>query len=141
DLYGRVPRGARSRVLEPIASVGALRRVPLLRQLTGYVRHASVAMPERMHTFNQVQQLGDTEWLGATFRAAVDPAHPLAQRRATWDATPASGTLNRILAYDWKYTLADTDLPKVRGATRLAGVSVGYPMLSAALTDFSLSLP
>jgi asparagine synthase (glutamine-hydrolysing) len=46
-----------------------------------------------------------------------------------------------MLAYDWKYTLADSDLPKVRGAAQLAGVSVGYPFLGRALTDFSLSIP
>jgi asparagine synthase (glutamine-hydrolysing) len=46
-----------------------------------------------------------------------------------------------MLAYDWKYTLAENDLPKVRYATALAGVSVGYPFLSKSLVDFSLSLP
>jgi asparagine synthase (glutamine-hydrolysing) len=46
-----------------------------------------------------------------------------------------------MLAYDWKYTLAESDLPKVRSATQLANTSVGYPFLSRALTDFSLALP
>jgi asparagine synthase (glutamine-hydrolysing) len=46
-----------------------------------------------------------------------------------------------MLAYDWKFTLADADLPKVTGTTRLAGVAVGFPLLSDALLDFSLTLP
>ena len=46
-----------------------------------------------------------------------------------------------MLVYDWKYTFADSDLPKVRGATQLAGVSVGYPFLSRELTDLSLCIP
>ena len=59
----------------------------------------------------------------------------------TWNQCNAKSLLNRMLAYDWKYTLADSDLPKVRGATQLAGVSVGYPLMGQALTDFSLSIP
>jgi hypothetical protein len=46
-----------------------------------------------------------------------------------------------MLAYDWRYTLADSDLPKVRGATRMAGIPVAYPLLTDRLTDFSMALP
>jgi asparagine synthase (glutamine-hydrolysing) len=46
-----------------------------------------------------------------------------------------------MLEYDWKFTLADSDLPKVRAATQLAGIAVGYPFLNRELTDLSLSLP
>ena len=54
---------------------------------------------------------------------------------------PTGSELNRTLAYDWRFTLADSDLPKVRGTTGLAGVDVAFPMLDDALTDFSLRLP
>ena len=40
------------------------------------------------------------------------------------DASP----LNRMLAYDWRYTLAEADLPKVCGSTHLAGVAGGLPV-------------
>jgi asparagine synthase (glutamine-hydrolysing) len=40
-----------------------------------------------------------------------------------------------MLWYDWKYTLADNDLPKVLGATRLAGIDVGFPCW---MTDWSI---
>ena len=46
-----------------------------------------------------------------------------------------------MLAYDWRYTLAETDLPKVRGSTALAGVDVGFPFLDQQLVDFSLRCP
>jgi asparagine synthase (glutamine-hydrolysing) len=46
-----------------------------------------------------------------------------------------------MLAYDWRYTLAETDLPKVRGTTQLAGVGVGFPFLDPALLAFSLRMP
>ena len=45
-----------------------------------------------------------------------------------------------MLWYDWKYTLADNDLPKVLGSTKLAGLEVGFPLLDDRLVDFSLRL-
>jgi asparagine synthase (glutamine-hydrolysing) len=87
-----------------------------------------------------LRQLGD-DLFEPAFLRAVDPAQPLAQQRTTWDACGAAALINRMLCYDWKFTLADSDLPKVRAATALAGVGVGYPLLSRGLTDFSLALP
>jgi len=46
-----------------------------------------------------------------------------------------------MLAFDWRYTLAETDLPKVCGTTSLAQVSVGFPMLDARLLAYALRLP
>jgi asparagine synthase (glutamine-hydrolysing) len=46
-----------------------------------------------------------------------------------------------MLAFDWRYTLAECDLPKVCGSAALAGVEVGFPLLDTALVDFSLRLP
>lgn len=60
---------------------------------------------------------------------------------ATWQACQDPSVLNRMLAYDWVYTLADSDLPKVRGAVAMAGVEVGYPLLADRLVDFSMTLP
>jgi asparagine synthase (glutamine-hydrolysing) len=45
-----------------------------------------------------------------------------------------------MLALDFKYTLADNDLPKVSGACELAGLSVRYPLLDDAIVDFSSRL-
>jgi asparagine synthase (glutamine-hydrolysing) len=46
-----------------------------------------------------------------------------------------------MLAYDWRYTLAETDLPKVCHTTQLAGLSVGFPFLDPDLLAFSLRMP
>jgi asparagine synthase (glutamine-hydrolysing) len=46
-----------------------------------------------------------------------------------------------MLALDWRYTLADNDLPKVLGTAQLAGIDVGFPLLADELLDFSLGLP
>jgi hypothetical protein len=75
------------------------------------------------------------------FRTSVDAHQPIARQRMTWQEEQADSLVNQIVAYDWMYTLADNDPPKVRQATELANVSIGYPLLGRELTDFSLSLP
>jgi asparagine synthase (glutamine-hydrolysing) len=118
-----------------------LRKIPGLRQATGYVRHSRISMPDRLQSFNLIMQLDPAKVLSADFLAQLDLTGPSAHMRATWDECKAPSLLNRMLAYDWRYTLADSDLPKVRGATSMAGIEVGYPLLSARLTDFSMALP
>ena len=49
--------------------------------------------------------------------------------------------MNQELAFDWRFTLAETDLPKVVGTTSLASVQVGFPMLDERLFAFALTLP
>lgn len=142
NLYHALPRTLRGAILEPVAIHSRIfRNVPGLKQLGGYIRHSHVPMPDRFETFNLLHRLGEDTLLEPAFRASIDPERSREQQRATWRASDARSLVNRMLAYDWKYTLADCDLPKVRGASQLAGVSVGYPLLGRALTDFSLSLP
>jgi asparagine synthase (glutamine-hydrolysing) len=139
ELYHSLPRSLRQ-ALEPAAN-STLFRLPGLRQLGGYIRHSSPTMPDRLEAFQLLHGLGGGTVLEPDFRRHVDPERPLREQRETWSKTKAASLINRMLAYDWKYTLADNDLPKVRQATRLAGISVGYPLLSRALVDLSLALP
>jgi len=142
QLYHALPAGLRRTVLEPAATQwGMFRRVPGLKQVGGYVRHSSVDMPDRLDTFNLLSRLGEKELFEPDFLLSVARQRPQEQQRETWNECSATSLVNRMLAYDWKYTLADSDLPKVRGATDLAGISAGYPFLGRELTDFSLSIP
>ena len=142
EAYHKLPGAVRRTLLEPPARSWPLfKRVPGFRQVGGYVRHSMVTMPARLETFNLLHQPEMQSMLESDFAANIDAHHPYDQQKAIWDAVDARTLTNRMLAYDWKFTLADSDLPKVRGASRLAGVSVGYPFLSRALTDFSLSIP
>ncbi len=141
DAYRYVPQALRHNVLEPLlANTSWPRKVPGLRQAGGYMRHSRIPLPDRMETFNLIDSLGPENILTADFLAGVDRGAPLEQRRETWNNCQADTLINRMLAYDWKFTLADSDLPKVRGATRMAGISVAFPLLDDALTDFSLAL-
>ena len=140
EFYHSVPAGMR-RFIEPMCGDDSvLRKIPGLRQATGYVRHSRLPMPDRMMSFNLIMHLDPAKVLTPGFLSRVDLTEPLAHMRKTWSECSTPSLINRMLAYDWRYTLADSDLPKVRGATDMAGVSVGYPLLSDRLTDFSMSL-
>jgi asparagine synthase (glutamine-hydrolysing) len=141
EYYQVVPRALRHLIEPPAMNWKLFRQVPGFRQFGGYVRHSRIPMPDRMESFNLLHALDQECMLLPDFGTRIRREHPLELQRNTWHDIRAHSLLNRMLAYDWKYTLADSDLPKVRTATQLAGVSVGYPFLSLALTDFSLSIP
>jgi asparagine synthase (glutamine-hydrolysing) len=141
EFYHAIPHGMR-RVIEPMCGDDSLlRRIPGLRQATGYVRHSRIPMPDRLQSFNLIMQLNPASVLTANFLAQVDLTKPSSHMRATWEECDAPSLINRMLAYDWRYTLSDSDLPKVRGATSMASIEVGYPLLADRLTDFSMALP
>jgi asparagine synthase (glutamine-hydrolysing) len=141
EFYHRVPPGLR-RLIEPMCGDNSpLRRIPGIKQATGYVRHSRVPMPDRLQSFNLIMQLDPANVLTPDFLARIDAREPSQHMHATWNECPAPSLINRMLAYDWRYTLADSDLPKVRGATQMAGIPVAYPLLTDRLTDFSMALP
>ncbi|GIX29523.1 MAG: hypothetical protein KatS3mg123_3404 [Burkholderiales bacterium] len=128
-LYEAIPAPVRRRLVEPLlADSTAFARLPLVRKAAAYVRHARLPMPDRLETYNLLTRLGAEHLLAADFLASVDQAAPLAQQRAVYGASSARALVNRMLEYDWKYTLADNDLPKVLGATALAGVQAAFPV-------------
>nr|WP_316639060.1 asparagine synthase-related protein [uncultured Roseateles sp.] len=141
EYYHALPQGLRNTIQPFCGDASVLRRIPGLRQLTGYVRHSRAPMPDRLQNHNLVMQLNPAKVLTAEFLSTVDTTLPAQHMRATWDECEQPvGLVNHMLAYDWRYTLADSDLPKVRGATSMAGIAVGFPMLSDRLADFSMTL-
>ncbi len=140
-VYGRLPQALRRRVMEPVLLRTRAGRAPLLRKGASYVRQANTPMPDRLQNYNLLLRLGIEQILEPGFASRVDAALPLSQQRQAWDEAETAGELNRTLAYDWRYTLAESDLPKVGMTTQLAGLTVGYPMLDNALIEFSLGLP
>jgi len=140
--YEAVPGGLRHAVVEPLLfGIPGTERLPLVRKLASYVRQARTPMPERMEAYNLLARLGVAEVLEPGFLASVDPAAPAEAQRETYAACSGRSLVDRMLEYDWKYTLADNDLPKVCGAAALAGVRVGFPFLADEIVDFSLGLP
>jgi asparagine synthase (glutamine-hydrolysing) len=140
-VYDNIPGLLRRGLLEPLLTGTSLPgKIPGIKKAVSYVEQASVPMPDRLQTYNLLARLGLTEVLTPEFLAQVQPADTLRQQRETYNTGDGRALVNRMLWYDWKYTLADNDLPKVVGATTLAGIAVGFPLLDDRLLDFSLRL-
>ena len=90
-------------------------------------------MPDRLQMYNLITRLGVAEVLTPAMLAAVDLGAPLQLQRAVWGAPAPCSHLNRELAFDWRFTLAESDLPKVRQAVGCAGIDVAFPMLDDGL--------
>ncbi len=139
--YGVLPGAVRRGLMEPLMEMPVMGKIPLISKGASYVEQAKVPMPDRLNMYNLLLRLGVNDVLTADFLAQVDTTSPAKQQRAVWAEAKTDNSLNRTLAFDWRYTLAESDLPKVCGTTRLAGIAVGFPMLNAQLLDFSLKLP
>ncbi len=140
-LYDRVPALVRHQALEPFFGLSVAKNTPLVKKAASYIEQARVPMPDRMQMYNLLWRLGPEVVLEPAFLKRVNLDGPADAQRSFWGQADAGTLLNRMLAFDWKYTLADNDLPKVIGTTQLAGLEVGFPLLSDELLEFSLRLP
>ena len=139
--YDAVPASIR-RAIEPLLlRSGTARNLPAIRKLARYVEQARVPMPQRMESYNLLDRFGAGAVFTSTFLDQVNPGEPRALQREIYQSSVARSIIDRILAYDWRLTLADSDLPKVTCTAQLAGEMVGFPLLDDDLVDFSLGLP
>ena len=141
DAYRHLPAALRRGLMEPLFGTAVAAAIPGVKKASSYVQQARIPMPDRAQLGNLLSSLGLTTVLGADLLAAVDVAAPVRQQRAVWQAATTGSEVNRALAYDWRYTLAECDLPKVCGTTAMARLAVGFPMLDDELLAFSLRLP
>jgi asparagine synthase (glutamine-hydrolysing) len=139
--YEGIPAFVRQGLMEPFFGLAAVARMPILKKGSSYIRDAKVPLPDRLQHYNLLRRLGFVDVLEPAFLASISLAAPLAQQREVWRAAKADHAIDRMLAYDWRYTLAESDLPKVNSSTRLAGVEVAFPMLDEKLLDIALDLP
>lgn len=141
EYYGFLPGLLRRGLLEPTLTATPLRGLPLFRKAASYVEQARVPLPDRLEQYNLVHRLGLGSVFTPAFLGQVDTGAPLDLQRAVHASIHAERYIDRQLGYDWRFTLADNDLPKVIGTTALAGVEVAFPLLDDAVVDFSLRLP
>jgi len=139
--YDELPAGLRAGLLQPLLDSAAARRLPLVRKAASYVQQARVPMPQRLQTYNLLERLGVEDILSPALLRQVDRQGPIAAQCQVWADIGQASLINKMLAFDWRYTLAENDLPKVVGTTGLAGLEVGFPLLDTRLLDFSLRLP
>ncbi|MCV2348561.1 asparagine synthetase B family protein [Paucibacter sp. Y2R2-4] len=136
-----VPGPIRRGLLEPLCMSDFAARTPLLKKAHSYVEQARVPMPGRLQMYNLLLRLGIHDMLCPDFLQQVDVDAPAHHQQSVWDMNAQASELNATLAFDWRYTLGESDLPKVRETSKLASIEVGFPMLDTALLDFSLKLP
>ena len=142
EMYSKIPRALRQRLLEPAANALDPENSMLpFRKFASYVRQARIPLPERFESWNLVYREGPDRVFSAEFLARVDPRAPLRRMADVWDSCPSNDLLDRMLWYDWKYTLADSDIRKVSTMSELAGVKVTYPMLEEGFVDLSIRVP
>jgi asparagine synthase (glutamine-hydrolysing) len=141
NWYQSFPGLLRRGLMEPVLDTPLAARLPGIRKASSYVEQARVPMPDRLQMYNLIMRLEVDRVFTPDFLSRVDLSTPLRHQQETWHQPVAHSATNRELAYDWRYTLAESDLPKVCGTTRLAGLGVGFPLLDTQLLEFSMRLP
>lgn len=141
-VYDSLPHWLRAGVVDPALPVlDALGGVTLARKAASYIRQARLPMPDRLERYNYLRLIGEERILDAGFLAVVDRGRPLAGKREVYAAVDADAVVNRMLGLDFKFTLADSDLPKVRTMCARADMEVRFPFLAGPVVDFAAPLP
>jgi asparagine synthase (glutamine-hydrolysing) len=141
EAYHRIPGPLRGGVIEPLARLPGLDRLPPVRKLQSYIRQANIPLPERMESYNYIYRQPLAEMFTADFLAAIDPNRPARLLQDAYHRAASASYINRMLHLDLKFTLADNDLRKVNGMTQAAGIEVRYPLLDDAMVAFSGEVP
>jgi asparagine synthase (glutamine-hydrolysing) len=97
-------------------------------------------MPARLETYNLLNGFGPENVFRPKFIQLVDSTAPAELQAQVYARHATAPFVDRMMAYDWRFTLADNDLPKVCGTTRLAGIDVGFPLLADEIVDLSTRL-
>jgi asparagine synthase (glutamine-hydrolysing) len=139
SLYSDLPRALRKGLIEPLAFLAP--EIGIAGKVQRYIRNASLPMPVRYDNYNLVERLGAANIFAPEFLRAVDLDEPRRLLAEAYDGAHARSLINRMLALDLRFTLADNDLPKVTRACELAGIEARYPMLDEGVVAFSLTLP
>lgn len=141
SLYEQVPRLLRKAAIEPVVlGIPGGAALPLMRKARSYIEQASIEMPARTETYNLLEHYGAPEVFTQEFLETVDRGYPSNLLSEIYHQSSAKSLINRMLAFDRKFTLSDNDLPKVSKACELAGMDVAYPLISDEIVNFSLQL-
>jgi asparagine synthase (glutamine-hydrolysing) len=142
ERYYSLPQVLRSRALEPLfGRLPSVLFVGPMRKAARYVEQARIPLPRRLETWNLLNVIGMSALLHPEFLSAVDQEAPLRLMESVYAAAPTASVIDKLLYYDWRFTLADNDLRKVETTCELAGVRVSYPMLHDDVVDISTRVP
>ena len=139
SLYSDLPPTLRNGLIEPLVRL-LPSEIGIAGKVQRYINHASMPMPARYENYNLLERIGPTTVFTREFLEGVDQQLPSTQMARVYESAHAQSLINRMLALDFKYTLADNDLPKVNRSCELAGIDIQYPMLNDAVVAFSARL-
>lgn len=111
-----------------------------LRWFRRAVELASTPMPDRLDAYNLLLQFGPENVFTPEVLGRVDRSVPTQLMRDAFTGTNAQSLINRMLAFDMRFTIADSDLPKVVRSCELAGIPVSFPLLDDEVLEFSARL-
>lgn len=142
EPYAKIPGFLRHRLIEPFFdSVPAAARVPLLRKLRNYVIAGRLTVPQRMHRDNLYREVPPDEVFSAQVLEEVSASRPQQLIEEIYQSVDQGSKVQKMMNLDLRLTLADSDLRKVDGMCRLAGMRVRFPFLDDELVDFSAQIP
>ncbi len=139
SIYEDIPAMLRKMLIEPLAS-GLPGSILPVGKLRSYIEQASIPMPGRLETYNLLERLGPGNLFTREFLEKIDTGNPGRLLEGIYNGAHAGTLINKMLALDLKFTLADNDLPKVTETCFLAGMDVAYPMLDDTVVAFSSRL-
>lgn len=139
-MFDRLPSMVRSTLTS--LNSGLDRNTPAsLQKLSSYVRQASLPFSRRLQYYSFIEQSGYDNIFSSRFLDNVDPERPMRHIQQLFDSAPYEDYLKRMLYVDWRITLADNDLRKVRMACDIAGADVQFPMLDSGVVSASEKIP
>ena len=107
-------RTCSSRIFDERSAFGKLRP---FSKAASYIAQARTPLPDRMQMYNLLRAHWPPRDVLPEFLASVDVDDPARQQRVTFAGVDAARLSTGCWRFDWRYTLADNDLPKVVGAT------------------------
>ena len=141
EIYFAVPSALRSALIEPIFSGSPIGRLPVAKKVASYISQATLGLPDRLQSYNLLRRLGPESMLTPRFLDGIAQDGPDLAARRVYEQCRDPDVVNRLLAFDLKYTLADADLPKVVHTCELGGCEVRFPLLADELVEFANHLP
>lgn len=121
---------------------GAVPGLPYRDKVLSLKDQISVPLPDRLQAYNFLVRMGSEAVFTPEFLTDIDVQAPFEKLRTRYREVIDQGSeLGAMLYLDWKFTLADNDLPKVTQMCAANGVEVRFPLLQDPLVDFSLTVP
>lgn len=141
DRYAKIPALLRKGLVEPAArGLSWAGKLGPLGKAVRYVDWARRPVPERMAD-NVFRTLAPADIFSRDALGEIDRDFPGNLAADIYDAPKEASKVQRMMQFDLRITLADSDLRKVARMCELAGVRVRFPFLDEDLVEFSASLP